>query len=165
MGRISEGDWDEDFPGQAALTQANIQRALTSKRGKKSLTELRDALLALQSKRLIDGHLCLDGQVCALGALALHREQQKGFDPIESAALLEQEVLANEYDEDEYELASFGESLGMTRRVAEQVAWENDITYNNWRTLSEDEQNQKRYEYMLRWCESTLARPYSKRGH
>jgi hypothetical protein len=51
MSRFYDDGYDEDFPNQAALWQANAQRALTGKRGRKALAELRDALLALPGRQ------------------------------------------------------------------------------------------------------------------
>jgi hypothetical protein len=61
MSRFSDDGYDEFYPNQAALWHANVHRALTGKRGKKALAELREALLALPEKRLIEGALCTVG--------------------------------------------------------------------------------------------------------
>lgn len=60
MSRYSD-DYDESFPNQAALWEANYERALKGKRGRKVLADLRDALLALPEPRLIEGALCTVG--------------------------------------------------------------------------------------------------------
>ncbi len=53
-----DGDFEENFPNEADLWQANAERALKGKRGRKVLAELREALLALPEKRLISSALC-----------------------------------------------------------------------------------------------------------
>ena len=56
--------WDdggENFPGEAALWEANYQRALRGKRGRKVLADLREALMALPEHRLVEGALCTVG--------------------------------------------------------------------------------------------------------
>lgn len=53
-----DGDYDENFPNEAELWRANAERALKGKRGRKVLTELREALQNLPEKRLIEGALC-----------------------------------------------------------------------------------------------------------
>ena len=58
MSAVSRGgdyDYEEDFPNQAEFWRHNARRALKGKRGKKALAELREALLMLPEKRLIEG--------------------------------------------------------------------------------------------------------------
>lgn len=56
MSRVSDyDDYEEDFPNQAEFWQANAERALKGKRGRKALAELREALLMLPEKRLVEG--------------------------------------------------------------------------------------------------------------
>lgn len=61
MGRFSDDYDEEPFPNASELWYANTKRALSGKRGKKVLAELREALLALPEKRLIEGALCTVG--------------------------------------------------------------------------------------------------------
>jgi hypothetical protein len=49
------------FPNETALWEANYERALKGKRGRKALAELREALMALPEHRLIEGALCTVG--------------------------------------------------------------------------------------------------------
>lgn len=60
MSRYYDDD-GEDFPGQYALWEANYERALKGKRGRKALADLREALMALPEHRLIEGALCTVG--------------------------------------------------------------------------------------------------------
>ena len=60
MSRFGD-DYDCDYANAADLWEANLHRALSGKRGKKALAELRDALRALPEKRLISGALCTVG--------------------------------------------------------------------------------------------------------
>ena len=64
MGRYREYDDDDDSP-EAVLAcgrwQNNARRVLRSKRGRAALAEMREALLALPAKRLINGALCTVG--------------------------------------------------------------------------------------------------------
>src|ERR1700761_17181 len=69
MSRINYSE-DEDFTGQFELWQANCRRSLRGKQGQEELRVLRDALLALPEKRLINGSLYEDGEVCAIGCYA-----------------------------------------------------------------------------------------------
>lgn len=48
-------DGDEQFPNQAAFWYQNCQRALKGRKGRQALAELREALLMLPEKRLVEG--------------------------------------------------------------------------------------------------------------
>src|SRR3989304_4835017 len=78
MSRFYDDDYDENFPNQAALYEANTERALAGKRGQAFLREMESALIALPRKELIEGRVCHLGQVCAMGALALKRRMDTG---------------------------------------------------------------------------------------
>lgn len=72
MSRFSD-DYEprDDGKNTAGLWRANVKRALASARGKAALRDLRDALLALPQKRLIEGALCtvgLDDRIAAMPA-------------------------------------------------------------------------------------------------
>lgn len=61
MSRFSDYDGEEGFPNQWEFWQANYERALRGRRGRKVLAELRDALMALPERKLIEGALCTVG--------------------------------------------------------------------------------------------------------
>lgn len=67
MSRFGDGDYEPtiDKRGRevntSGLWRANVKRALAGKRGQAALRDLRDALLALPEKRLIEGALCTVG--------------------------------------------------------------------------------------------------------
>jgi hypothetical protein len=64
MSRYIERDDYEDEPGQIHAQgrwERNARATLKSKRGRKALAEMREALLALPEKRLINGALCTVG--------------------------------------------------------------------------------------------------------
>jgi len=77
MSRFTDYD-DEFYPNQAAMWWANVSRALKGRKGQQALMDLEQALLDLPEKRLISGYLAADGEVCALGALALSRRVEQG---------------------------------------------------------------------------------------
>lgn len=58
-----EGDYEprDDGKDTSGLWAANVQRALRGKRGRQALADLREALLALPEKRLIEAALCTVG--------------------------------------------------------------------------------------------------------
>ena len=61
MSRGGNDDYDENFPNEWAFWERRMKLACTSKRGRKALAELREALLALPEKRLIEGAVCTVG--------------------------------------------------------------------------------------------------------
>lgn len=63
MSRFREGDYDGEPEQILAMGrwEWNARRALKSKRGRKALAELREALMALPERRLIEGALCTVG--------------------------------------------------------------------------------------------------------
>ncbi len=77
MSRFGD-DYDEDFPNQGLMWEANYQRALSGKRGQRALRTLETALLELPDRRLISSHLALNGQVCAMGALIAYQRCETG---------------------------------------------------------------------------------------
>lgn len=89
MSRFSyEGD-GEGFNNQYALWEQAYLRALRGKRGQAALLDLYHALEALPKPRLISSHLAHNGEVCAVGALALYRRSNAGEDPAAVLAELE----------------------------------------------------------------------------
>lgn len=81
--------------------RAQVSSALRGKRGQRFLAELVAALDALPEKRLVEGALEKDGEVCALGALGKARG-----------------VYLGEIDTEDYE------ELGYTFDIAHQLAQE-----------------------------------------
>lgn len=151
MGRFEDCDYDEDFNNQAALYEANTQRCLMGKRGQVFLKEMEKALLSLPRKRLINGAVCREGDVCAIGALAFKRKLDAG-DSI-SAALywLEKEAP----DEDEYAdaTAEYAERhLGVLDRLAYRMAWINDVH------ADEEMTPEDRYNKVLKWIRDQRRR-------
>ncbi|HQT62796.1 hypothetical protein [Acidiphilium sp.] len=62
-------DYDDDR--MLYLWRGTVARAINGKRGQKFLREMRDALDAMPNKRLIDGDLISDGEVCAIGSVGV----------------------------------------------------------------------------------------------
>lgn len=62
MSRFTEGDDDYEYADlDRGRWERNARAALKSKRGRKALAEIREALLALPEQRLIEGALCTVG--------------------------------------------------------------------------------------------------------
>lgn len=149
---------EEQFDGQFNLWQANCYRSLHGKKGQAALRELEAALIALPTKRLIAGKLVEQGDVCAIGALALHKGATE-------------EVL--EHHDDEY-MEGVGMEYGLPKLVAWKVVEANDIEFDyyvdTWAPgpaqwvhgspgyrLRVPMTPEQRYTAMLGWVRSMLA--------
>lgn len=175
MSRVSDYDYDEDFPNQAEFWQANAQRALKGKRGRKALAELREALLMLPEKRLVEGAVstvALEAKyrderddnrtkrwalekcaeegpgVCAVGAYLMRkRVKELGETPEEAMAALPSHAdVEDRYIED---TAQLGADAGLTTYVAYELAYRNDETFG-------DCTPEQRYERFLAWLDAEL---------
>lgn len=171
-------DYDGDsFPNENALWQANAERALKGKRGRKALADLREALLALPEPKLIEGALCTvnparrsrglsedswrrhdwaerleyGGEgVCAVGALLWWRKVRAGMDPAEAFDSLPT-LPDSDYGLDA--TASFAASeAGLAYSLAAKLAYRNDEIYEG---LPPGE----RFTEFLAWIDRELARP------
>lgn len=128
---------EEDFSGQFELWQANVERSIRGKVGQSALRRLAVALEAMPEKRLVKGEFTeceiltpdrsknemwdaypggppiLDGDVCALGALALAEGRDRNwlaeFDPDDQGACI-----------------SIGHALNVPRLVAMELVWQTD---------------------------------------
>lgn len=148
---------DEDFPGQAFLWEANLERSLKGKKGQASLRELEFALLALPEKRLITDELeNLKGEVCALGALA----RFKGKENPKTAKVLETDDDAYYFDDDDrMETASveLAATMGVPKMVALAIVYVND---DEWQPLTPEQ----RYDKVLKWTRRQLNAPARDAG-
>ena len=131
-----DADWSEYANLNYGRFEHNARQVLKSKRGQRALRELKEALLAMPFKaliddRLIDRPLVYDEalgevvlapyfEVCAIGQLAIH----KGREP---ERLWEQFSWDGEYDAMSMDTLDLGESLGLRRTLAYVIADENDM--------------------------------------
>lgn len=162
-------DYDDDGNPSKYLWASNYKRALTSKRGQKMLTELREALLALPKHELISGAMCTvnptkraqghsswygegiaeHGEgVCAMGAYAWHKLVRQGVDSDEAFA-----QIPTMLDSDGNALWETAEYAHQTFGVAITLAW--DIAYRNDERF-EDCTPAARWEAMLAWVERQI---------
>jgi hypothetical protein len=174
MSRYSDDYDGDEFPNQSALWQANAERALKGKRGRKALADLREALLALPEPRLIEGALCTvnaekragglgedswarrewaerieEGEgVCAIGALLWHRKVKAGMDPAEAFDSLPTLEDSN-WDLDATASLAVREA-GLAYSLAVNLAYRNDETY-------EGMTPEGRYTAFLAWIDRELA--------
>ena len=173
MSRFDDYYDGEDFPNQAALWYANVQRALGGKRGKKALAELREALLALPEKRLIAGALCTvggverraadhgkwyqedfsakiesDGEgVCAIGAYLWFKKVKAGADP--RTAFDDLPTLLDVDGDSDYQTAEHGRAAGLTFTLAQTLAYRNDEAF-------EGMTPEQRYDAFMGWLDGQL---------
>lgn len=168
-----DGDYDESFPNQAALWRANADRAMSGKRGRAALSDLRDAMRALPKKRLIEGALCTvdhvkrgedmddrygrpdfnrvvehDGEgVCAVGAFIWWQKVKAGAAPEDAFAELPT-IYGDNGDEIEI-TAQEGKRAGLAFPLAWDLAYMND---EQWGSCTPEQ----RYDRFLAWLNGKL---------
>lgn len=151
-----DSDYDEQFPGAYELWEHNTRRNFSGKAGQASLRELRDALLALPEKRLIETQLVdSKGNVCAIGALVVQRRVADGRD---RAAVIAEMAEAVEVEDDwgvdtweaEQQTIAVAKACGMKTNMAVAVSWENDFGPRS------DETPEDRYTRVLAWVERRI---------
>ena len=142
MGRvqISEGE-----SPAAYLWESVLNRAIAGKRGQAFLRELEAALLHLPRRRVISESLARSGDVCTLGALALHRKVRTGV--LHEEAIAELERRSDDVSEEMWDYAS-GE-LGIARTLAWEIIYRTD-------DITEAMTPEQRYDEMLLWVGSNL---------
>ncbi len=151
-------DYDEDFPGQWFLWEAALTRSVNGAKGQAALRDLRDALLSLPEKKLIEGRLADEhGCVCTVGALALKRRVDAGEKREDVLASL---VALVPWYEDEYGSGAedaweacettleVGAEIGLSRTMAVELSG----AVNDGR----NETPEQRYERVLRHVERMI---------
>ena len=129
MSRFSD-EYDEQFNNQGEFWWANARRALNGRKGQQALRDLREALLALPQPRLIEGRLANDqGEVCAVGALVVHKRVAKGEKREDVLKELDRMIDEDDWHNDPAEItAACGTAVGLTFVLAWQLASVNDET-------------------------------------
>lgn len=128
--------YDQDGTIPEGLWYGALVRTLNGQRGQRLLREVEAALLALPTPELIEGHfLTPEGAVCAVGALALYRGQRAGAtreEVIRGWLCPQGEDIpqADDYLDSEAGTVEAGEALGLSRRLAYELAWVNDELYS-----------------------------------
>lgn len=156
MSRFDFDDDGNDHQITWEMMQWNLDRHLKSAKGQAKLREFRAALLAVPDRRLIDGDLAWQSDVCAIGAYAAYKRMQQGLDwPTAVQAIRDQ------YQPDmppwgppvidAYETQDIGiRECGLNRTLAWMLAYRND------ETLSERTPEQ-RWQDMYDWACKKLA--------
>ena len=162
MSRISDYEADDTASFlRGCAFEANAHRALLGRKGQRFLRELEAALLAMPKKRLITGRLAktafdgveLHGEVCALGAVALHRQVVAGTPrPIAMQEL----ALSSQPDDEDDESGDGWEMIGMAADVlgiVKPLAW-TVVCAND--ECARADTPEKLWEYMLKWCRARI---------
>ena len=156
MSRITYNEWDSAEGQWAGIRWGGAaKKAINGKRGQAALRELKAALLVLPSKRLIADRWAASGDVCALGALDVHRMMARTGMNWDAARLVVQQTTQIEWidywgdphEDDESSSAELGQSrLGLTYTLAWEIIEKND----EYRTPED------RYTRMLGWLNSNI---------
>lgn len=149
--RFSEGDYD--YPGQWALWEEALYRAVNGKRGQRVLRDLERALVELPEPKLIDGSLSDGVGVCAVGAYVAQQKVEAGEDRDEVLASLRRLAWNerwNAFDGYEAEMSTIDQAraAGMQLTVAVAVAGLNDDLYKV--------TPEQRYERVLSWVRQRI---------
>lgn len=158
MSRFNSDEYDPDFPNQGDLWEANWRRHKEGARGQKALRDLRDALVALPEKRLIEQRLADEsGCVCTVGALALHRRISQGESRDSVLSDLAAKIVPDErwgeidaWTAEELTM-EVGMASGLKRVMAVNLSYQNDLDEGS-------ETPEQRYERVLAWVESGLGK-------
>ena len=140
-------DCDDDRP--AFWIESAVRRSVASKKGQRVLQDLRAALDSLPAKRLLEGAVCENGEVCAMGALAVYRySHDHGFDRGAVIEMLDRWG----YETDE-ETVALGVRLGVSESLAREIAWVNDGPGNANSLWSPE----TRWQIVSEWVDCHLA--------
>lgn len=154
MSRVYYSD-DEEFPGEFNLQEANTNRSMRGKQGQAVLREMEAALVALPRKRLIQGAVACDGDVCAVGAvLAVRKATAEGVSVEEATARLGVE-LGERWEQEDDDTQQRGEDAGMPRLVAWRLVALNDVDFGD-EYIGRAITPEQRYEKVLAWVQEHL---------
>lgn len=151
---------DEPYPNATALFQQRVHNAIFGRKGQELLREIEEALLAMPRKRLVSSVICESGDVCMLGALAVHRAVKAGGNRV--AALAGLQLAAERWgqgnedgweDQDDETLTLLKNLLNIKQgSLAWTLVYENDEC-----CVSSPE---ARYDRMLKWVQARIRRYY-----
>ncbi len=155
------GDGDDDTNLAMGRWMGRRKKVLEGKPGKEALADLREALLAMPHKRLIEGELCDGSDVCVIGAWIYRRWVDSGTTPRKAWKALRSIGKGKEAGEYAYwDNGSYEEwsrtidighqELGITRTLAEVASEVNDEGAGYGCTP------EVRYDKVLAWVEKRL---------
>lgn len=134
---MSRSGYSEDYDGwELVMWRGAVASAIKGKRGQAFLREMLAAMESMPEKRLIEGELEYNGEVCALGSVGKTRGlNMKGIDP-----------------EDRSTIAKI---FGISGALAAEIAYMNDEGAGYWSR----ETPESRFDRMRRWIETQLREP------
>ena len=147
---MSRSGYSDDCDGWELIRwRGAVESAIRGKRGQAFLRELEAALVALPKKRLCYHDFASpDGEVCALGALAVKREIDDGASRAEAL-----ESVSTQFPEG-MEAEDAGYKLGIAHALAAEITHMNDDCYG-YENNTVEEQKQ-RYKRMLAWVRERI---------
>ncbi len=129
---MSRSGYSDDCGGWDLICwRGAVKSALRGKRGQAFLAELRDALDAMQGKRLIADSLVAEGEFCTIGVVGAKRG-------VDMAAL------------DPHDREAVGEAFGISPAMASEIVFMNDE--GSWKA----ETPEQRWVRMRDWVESNI---------
>lgn len=155
--RINVGE-EEQRPNQFALFQANCRRQINGRAGQAALRELEQALLELPEKKLVSSAIARGPDVCAVGALLVHRCVAKGesrqealakYQPVPEPVGDDDEGHYTEYDGYDNPTDEIAAAEGVPSLLAWKLVYLNDMQLDS---LTPEE----RYEKVLAWVRHRL---------
>jgi hypothetical protein len=143
---MSRSGYSEDLDNWALIRwRGAVASAIKGKKGQALLKEMEASLLVLPEKRLCVGWTNpKDGEVCALGSVALKRKMDAGKHRVDAMAEIERE-----FHEDVAASEVSGEF-----NIADALAQE--ITYVNDERGPYDCTPEERYEFVLGWVRDNI---------
>lgn len=134
---VGRSGYSDDWDGRGVapeLYRRAVENAINGKRGQAFLTELVAALDALPAKRLIEGDLERDGEVCAIGAVGRARGLDMKPLHVDSPSHL-------------------AEAFKIPRCLVAEIEFENDDDFSYTKSLTPEE----RFDHIRRWAVAQLC--------
>lgn len=136
---MSRSGYSDDCDGDVNLYRGAVDKALKGKRGQAFLKELLDTLNALPEKKLIaNSFKTSDGDVCALGAIAVKR----GIDT----------KILEKYENDD--VWGLGKIFGIADSMAAEIMFENDDDFGYRKTA---ETSEERFARIRAWVVKNIT--------
>lgn len=130
---MSRHGYSDDIDNWALIRwRGQVASAIRGKKGQAFLRELIDALDAMPEKKLIQGELRKDGEVCAMGAVGAKRG-----------------VNLEALDVHDYE--TIAETFGIARQLVQEIEYENDGDWR-WGEWSPED----RWKHVRDWAQKQI---------
>jgi len=132
---MSRSGYTDDGDNWAMIKwRGAVASAIRGRRGQAFLSEMLTALEVLSARRLISGEFVKDGEVCAMGAVGLHRG------------------VAGLHEVDPYDRETIASTFGIPSALAAEIMYENDEGGSYWR----EETPERRWARVRAWVASKI---------